>query len=362
MRFHVLAVAASCVLPSTTAAQTQASLGLGVSTVRNASSSSSAPALTPAAQFNAPGLFAGFSGALASLPRDEWSTQGRLGVWLASPPIVGRLRVAGDGTAAGTARTGGQWTAATHGLGEVFWAASHAGIGVGAGASSGWIEDEPSVTALHLRARGWFRAGGVDWAVSAEPTRFLGSWFTDATAALTLERGPIVASVWGLARLSSTYGSRATGSAFVQLFVAPILAFEMGGGGYLPDPYQGLPRASYVSGGVRLYATRRTPRPRAPAAPPLAPEWQGDSVVVRFRMEGATSVALAGDWTDWRPQPLRPAGVEEWEGTLAIPPGIYHFVLLVDGKEWVVPKGVATVPDGMGGQAALLVVQAKPGN
>ena len=361
MRVLVLVAVGSCVLPPITSGQTQASLGAGVSAVRNASSSASVPALSPSAQYSAPGLYAGFSGTLATLSRGEWSTQGRVGVWLASPPLAGRLRLAGDGTVAGTTRTGGQWTAAAHGLGELFWAGARGGIGLGAGSSSGWIEDQPSVTVLHLRARSWFRVGGADWALSAEPTRFLGSWFTDATAAVTIERGPVVASLWGVARLSRTYGSKATGSALVQYFVAPIVALELGGGGYLPDPYQGLPRASYVSGGVRLYSKRRTPRTAGqPAASPLIPAWRGDSLIVRFRMDGAKSVALAGDWNEWRPLPLRRAGEREWEGTLAVPPGIYHFVLMVDGKEWVVPKGVATVPDGMGGLAALLLVQPRP--
>ena len=43
------------------------------------------------------------------------------------------------------------------------------------------------------------------------------------------------------------------------------------------------------------------------------------------------------------------------EGTIALKRGLYHFNLLVDGN-WVVPNGVATVPDGMGGMVAVLVV------
>jgi hypothetical protein len=35
---------------------------------------------------------------------------------------------------------------------------------------------------------------------------------------------------------------------------------------------------------------------------------------------------------------------------------LYHFNLQVDGSHWVVPNGVATVPDGMGGMVAVLVV------
>jgi hypothetical protein len=76
-------------------------------------------------------------------------------------------------------------------------------------------------------------------------------------------------------------------------------------------------------------------------------------------MPGARSVAVAGEWNDWTPAPLGSAGADRWSGAFAIPEGVYHFVLVVDGTEWVVPGGVASVADGMGGMTALLVV-ARP--
>ena len=73
-------------------------------------------------------------------------------------------------------------------------------------------------------------------------------------------------------------------------------------------------------------------------------------------MPGAQSVAIAGNWNAWTPSPLRGLGDDIWEATLQLAPGVYHFNLVVDGKEWVVPGGVATIPDGMGGLLALLNV------
>ena len=58
----------------------------------------------------------------------------------------------------------------------------------------------------------------------------------------------------------------------------------------------------------------------------------------------------------WQPVPLRPVGDDVWEGALRLHRGLYHFNLQVDGSEWVVPNGVATVPDGLGGMVAVLVV------
>ena len=86
------------------------------------------------------------------------------------------------------------------------------------------------------------------------------------------------------------------------------------------------------------------------------PDPRGDSLVVQFRFESVRSVAIAGDWNQWRPVPLRSLGANLWEGTLALKRGVYHFNLLVDGNDWVVPNGVAAVPDGLGGMVGVLLV------
>src|SRR6266496_2341001 len=93
----------------------------------------------------------------------------------------------------------------------------------------------------------------------------------------------------------------------------------------------------------------------APGSPTSAPDRRGDSIVVRFRFTGARAVAIAGDWNEWRPVPLVAVGDEVWERALLVAPGTHQFNLLVDG-EWVVPHGVATLADELGGLVALLVV------
>ena len=47
------------------------------------------------------------------------------------------------------------------------------------------------------------------------------------------------------------------------------------------------------------------------------------------------------------------AGYYEFTG---LAPGTYRFTLVVDGTRWLVPAGVVTVPDEMGGEQGLLVV------
>jgi len=263
---------------------------------------------------------------------------------------------------AGTTRTGGEWTAAAHGLGELLWSAPRWGFGFGAGPSTGWIANDPTrFVALHTRARAWWRprgpGGATEWQLSVEPTRFFGAWFTDLDADVTLRRGPATLSLSADARWSTVYESTGAGSGFLQVFVRPFLALELGGGSYLREPYQGFPRGRFFSLGARIGSTRpaRAAAPRKPG--PLVPQIRGDSVVVRFRFRGVQTVAIAGDWDGWKRHPLRPVENDLWEGAFVLAPGRYHFNLLVDGRTWVVPGGMSAVPDGSGGMVAELLVR-----
>jgi hypothetical protein len=213
------------------------------------------------------------------------------------------------------------------------------------------------VLALHVRGRGWWRVASSEWNVSVEPTRFLGSWFTDCTGGGTIERGRFVASFVLAARVSQVYGSKAAASGLLQFFATPVLALEFSGGNYLPEPYQGFPQARYITVGVRLHAHPHSGVRAGAGPPPLLTTMHGDSVVVRVRMGDAARVSMAGDWNGWTPMPMRPLGSERWEAALALRPGTYHFALVVNGRDWVVPRGVATVPDELGGTVGVLSVK-----
>ncbi|MGH7569824.1 MAG: hypothetical protein ACREL9_12810 [Gemmatimonadales bacterium] len=253
--------------PPRAAAQIQASLGGGVGTVRYAGGSSfSAATLSPAIQVLGGRLFVGAGGSLSTLPKGVVATQGRAELWASAPTGPGRLELAVGASLVGSDRSDGDWTLAGHGTIEALWPADRWGIAVGAGPSFGDIERAEAVTALRLRLRTWWQPGGraVQYTASAEPQRFLGGWFTDLTGGATVDRGRIVGSVWGIARLSGEYGSKAGASAFLQLFVTPHVAVEAAAGGFLADPYQGFPRAGYVSAGVRVHRTPRALQTRPP--------------------------------------------------------------------------------------------------
>jgi hypothetical protein len=348
-------------LPVGLHAQTQASLGVGVGTVRYAGGSSfSAGTVAPAVQLLSPSFYLGAGGSLSMLKDGVWAGQGRTDLWAAFPPHrTTGARVAVSANVAASTRSDGVAAGAASLVAELMWTAGRGGAAIGAGPGAGVIEAERGVTAPRLRARGWWLTGPAQLSLSVEPTRFLGAWYTDVVGGAAVDRGRVVGSLWASARLSDAYGSKGAASIALQYFVSPSVALEAAAGSYFADPFQGLPRAGFVSAGLRVHTAPRSLVP-APVLPrrlaPLVAQRRGDSVVVRFRMEGARSVAIAGDWNAWQAVPLNALGADVWEAALVLSPGTYHFNLLVDGTEWVVPGGVAVVPDGMGGMVAVLTV------
>ncbi len=350
--------------PAVLHAQTQASLGVGVGTVRYAGGSTfSAATFSPAAQRISPSFYVGAGGSLSLLKDGVWASQGRVDLWAASPQILknhaGSPRIAVSANLAASTRTDGVAAGVGSVVAELMWAVGRGGAAIGAGPGTGVIEGERGIGAPHVRARGWWLTGPAQLSLTVEPIRFAGAWYTDVVAGATMDRGRVVASVWASARFSDAYGSKGAASVALQYFVSPTIALEAAAGSYLSDPFQGLPRAGFVSAGLRVHAARRLVAPAAPPGARLAPlvaQHRGDSVVVRFRMSGARSVAIAGDWNAWRPAALRALGEDLWEAALVLAPGTYHFNLLVDGTDWVVPGGVAVVSDGMGGMVAVLTV------
>ncbi|MBN8216349.1 MAG: hypothetical protein J0L75_06880 [Spirochaetes bacterium] len=74
---------------------------------------------------------------------------------------------------------------------------------------------------------------------------------------------------------------------------------------------------------------------------------------IRFSLQapGMGQVALMGDFTQWKPVPMKSMGsLGEWEVRVKIPPhGRYRYLFLLDGKEMVPdPNATMRVDDGYG--------------
>ncbi len=75
---------------------------------------------------------------------------------------------------------------------------------------------------------------------------------------------------------------------------------------------------------------------------------------------GAKTVCVAGTFNEWKPEkmPLTPAGNGRWIGDLAIDPGKYEYLFVVDGQ-WVPdPNAKESVQNPFGGRNSVLVVSA----
>jgi hypothetical protein len=79
-----------------------------------------------------------------------------------------------------------------------------------------------------------------------------------------------------------------------------------------------------------------------------------------FASQHARSVSVAGDFNGWQPSSniLRDGdGDGIWTGHVAVRPGVYKYMFVVDGQEWVTdPRAERHMDDGFGMRNALIAV------
>ena len=165
---------------------------------------------------------------------------------------------------------------------------------------------------------------------------------------------------------------KAWASASAVVWIAPRIGLVLAGGNYPVDPTQGFPGGRFASLGVRFTQQRR-PSPAsidsAPSAslpektaPPavvgfVAQHGSGDAVTFRVNAPAARTVEINGDFTNWTPVKLIPAGDDRWTWTLPLKRGKYQMNLRVNGGDWTVPPGLLSMIDEFGGTVGLLVVE-----
>jgi 1,4-alpha-glucan branching enzyme len=82
-----------------------------------------------------------------------------------------------------------------------------------------------------------------------------------------------------------------------------------------------------------------------------------ETVSVRVDAPTARLVEISGDFTNWTPLQLAPAGGGSWSTTLPIRSGKYQMNVRVDGGPWIVPPGLLSMLDEFGGTVGLLVIE-----
>ena len=207
-----------------------------------------------------------------------------------------------------------------------------------------------SITLGRLIGSAWIEAGAESYRGAFD------GWFTGGVASATVSRGALDLGLLGRA-WSTPVGSQLGLSATAAYSVSDAASVRLEVGRTTTDPLYGSPGSFGISLGVGLrVGTLQLRVPRARAVELTGPA--GDGRRARFRLHAphARTVAVAGDFTDWRPRPMTRTG-SDWLVELTVPTGVHHFAFLVNGQNWVVPAdapGVAA--DDWGRKNATLVV------
>lgn len=176
----------------------------------------------------------------------------------------------------------------------------------------------------------------------------------------------IAARFWSRGAGEGVYGEASGVIPFSNRWAAVI-----SGGRYPSDPIRGSIAGRYVSAAVRfrLQATRRPiaplPLPHSGAngrADPtsstkltLTREASG-SVRLVLQAPPASSVEIAGDFSDWQPVMMTRTPEGRWEIVLPITSGVHQINLRIDGGPWQVPGGTTRLVGDYGDDVGTFVV------
>jgi hypothetical protein len=167
---------------------------------------------------------------------------------------------------------------------------------------------------------------------------------------LSWARGPV--QVYGsLGQWVSGGVSRTAWALGAGAAVAPGIELQLGGRGHAFDPLYLSATESSVWAGLSLRVGGQAAR-----APVPARTRDGRAVIAIPARAARGTPSIAGDFTGWKPVPMRREG-SRWTWTGGLEPGVYRYAFVAEDGTWFVPESVAgRQDDGMGGQVALLVV------
>lgn len=140
-----------------------------------------------------------------------------------------------------------------------------------------------------------------------------------------------------------------------EVAIAPWAALETALGQY-PRDLTGFTSGRFATLGMRIDIRKGPPAPVRGTDAFRAERLGAARVRVTLQLDGARSVAVAGEWNDWVPTPMRRDASGRWTAVLGLRPGVYRCALLVDGARWVAPPGALTTGDDFGGELGLLIV------
>lgn len=356
----------------------ESSLDVGAVALRYADTlNASAATITPHVLGDWGRAVAEASGTYSQFASGGWSTQGALSASLFTPIARGFLAELAA-FAGGSSHNDGTRTGELIANGRLHFTRTRGELFVGAGGGRRWVgggsgsvflgEAGTSMTLQEVAAIFSVSPVVVDDSIKYMDGQLSLSWTRER-----LDLGALLGTRLGDQLTTLGSNARSWGSLSAVAWMTPHVALAAGGGTYPIDPTQGFPGGRFVSLSIRVATGRgREAQSLNPQQPPMKtqPE-EGLPVVTGFAAERsrpgmvtfkanaprAQLMEVSGDFTNWVPVRLAPAGGGWWAVTLPINPGKYQMNLRLDGGKWLVPPGLLSMLDEFGGTVGLLVVE-----
>lgn len=360
-------------------AQTTAALDLGMSRTRYADTlDASAMIVSPHLRFVSASGTLSATGSYSRFEEGRWSTQGNVSASVFTPTT---RRFAAEGTAAfgGSAHQDRTRTGRVIGMARGHVLGATRGVWLGAGVGRMW--DGILWRPTRLGEGGvWARLAGAVASLRVTPTvvadtieytdtDFAIAWTgprIDLAGALGARSGRSLPELGGKAK---TWGN---GSAAIWLTRAVALVGSVGT--YPSDLTQGFPSGRFATLGLRLAAHRYQASGRTDAAivernadaggiavtgsiTEFRHARTGANQTLWFRVSGASSVEVMGDFSNWVPVQLVRTSGGWWTITLPLRPGMYEMNVRADRGPWEVPPGLVQLTDEFGGSVGVLTVR-----
>jgi hypothetical protein len=358
----------------------ESTLDVGGAALRYADTlTTGAATITPHLEVDWGSEFIDASGTYSHFTSGGWSTQGFLSASRFIPINGGFFGEVG-GFAGGSTHNDGTRTGEVIANGRLHLARDGSEFFLGVGGGRTW--DAVAWRSLLLGEAGAsIGSGPTNALLTISPTMVNDSIkYADAQASLdwkggALDLGALLGIRLGdqLTTLSSNVKSWASVNAV--FWMTPRIALALGGGNYPVDPTQGFPGGRFVSLSLRLAQGRRHSQQASEQSarefplPDLAPNMAagvtgfvanrgiGNTITLRVNAPDARLVEISGDFTNWVPAQLTPAGGGWWSITIPIRSGKYQMNARVNGGQWMVPPGLLSIADEFGGTVGLLVIE-----
>jgi len=357
----------------TPAAQTTGTLDVGISTVRyDGFLPSGAASVTPGVRWERPSGTLTARGTYLRFESGHRSLQGSVAGSFFTP-TAGRWR--GEFSAAAGASRYVDFASFWHTIAEARLHVVETERGAwisGAAGRASYGSAPRSVVAAGAGA--WLRLPALTLRLAASLSHVGDTTYTDVESSARTAWDRITLDATLGARVWSRGGGRGMyGETSAALALGERTAIVLSGGRYPTDPISGSIAAHYLTAAIRIHTAawrhvvaRGRTAPRAGGADGAGAPGSGARLEVQLdrsrpvrllvHVAEATRVEVAGDFTDWRPLALSPAGGGLWEVVLPLTSGVHRIDVRIDGAAWIVPAGTTRAPDDYGGEVGIFVV------